>query len=123
MNLSELVAGAVVSASPTTSATALAQLMEAEGVGSVAILDGDGEFVGIVTDRDLVRLVAESGKGNTKAEEIMTRHPDTVDIDTDISDAADWMNATGYRHLPVTEEAKLVGMVSIKDLLWALAER
>ncbi|MGH8912731.1 MAG: CBS domain-containing protein [Acidimicrobiia bacterium] len=49
----------------------------------------------------------------------MTAEPDTIDVETDIEDAIDWLNATGYRHLPVTENDRLVGIVSIKDLLWA----
>jgi CBS domain-containing protein len=99
----------------------LAQLMEAEGVGSVAILDDGDEFVGIVTDRDIVSAVARNQDRGATAGEIMTETPDTIEIDTEISDAVAWMNATGYRHLPVTDNGALVGMVSIKDLLWAVA--
>jgi CBS domain-containing protein len=121
MNLSELVAGAVVAAPMQTKLIDLAQLMEAEGVGSVAILDDSDEFVGIVTDRDIVGAVARNQDRVATAGEIMTETPDTVEIDTEISDAVAWMNATGYRHLPVTDNGALVGMVSIKDLLWAVA--
>jgi CBS domain-containing protein len=52
----------------------------------------------------------------------MTVAPDMVEIDTDVSDAVSWLNATGYRHLPVTDDGKLVGIVSIKDLLWAISD-
>jgi CBS domain-containing protein len=51
----------------------------------------------------------------------MTEAPDTIEIDTEVSDAVAWLNATGYRHLPVTDNGTLAGMVSIKDLLWAVA--
>jgi CBS domain-containing protein len=121
MNLSELVAGAIVVAPMQTRLIDLAQLMEAEGVGSVAILDDGDEFVGIVTDRDIVSAVARNQDRGATAGEIMTETPDTIEIDTEISDAVAWMNATGYRHLPVTDNGALVGMVSIKDLLWAVA--
>jgi CBS domain-containing protein len=96
--------------------------MEAEGVGSIAITDANGEFVGIVTDRDIVIAVAHSSEISTPAEEVMTVAPDMVEIDTDVSDAVSWLNATGYRHLPVTDDGKLVGILSIKDLLWAISD-
>ncbi len=120
MNISELVAGAIVTAPPSMKLVDVAKLMEAEGVGSVAVLDVNDEFVGIVTDRDIVHAVARSEEDAT-ARDIMTAAPDTVEIDTEISEAVAWMNATGYRHLPVTDNGNLVGMVSIKDLLWAVA--
>jgi CBS domain-containing protein len=121
MNLSELVAGAIVAAPVEMKLIDLARLMEAEGVGSVAILDDHGEFVGIVTDRDIVGAVARNQGRGTTAGEIMTEAPDTIEIDTEVSDAVAWLNATGYRHLPVTDNGALAGMVSIKDLLWAVA--
>ena len=120
MNMSELVAGAIVAAPPSMKLVDVAKLMEAEGVGSVAVIDTNEDFIGIVTDRDIVHAVARSEEDAT-ASEIMTEAPDTIEIDTEISDAVAWMNATGYRHLPVTENGTLVGMVSIKDLLWAVA--
>ncbi|MDH3462954.1 MAG: CBS domain-containing protein [Acidimicrobiia bacterium] len=120
MNLSELVPGPPISCSPTTTAKAAARLMEAEHVGSIAVIDDD-QFVGLVTDRDMVQLVANATDANVPVSTFMTQQPDTVDIDTEVEDAADWLNATGYRHLPVTRNGKLIGMISIKDLLWAIA--
>lgn len=120
MNMSELVAGAIVTAPPGLKLIDVAKLMEAEGVGSVAVVDENDDFIGIVTDRDIVHAVARSEQ-NATAGEIMTAAPDTIEIDTEISEAVAWMNATGYRHLPVTDNGSLVGMVSIKDLLWAIA--
>lgn len=120
MNMSELVAGAIVAAPPGMKLIDVAKLMEAEGVGSVAVVDENDDFIGIVTDRDIVHAVARSEQ-NATADEIMTVAPDTIEIDTEISEAVAWMNATGYRHLPITDNGTLVGMVSIKDLLWAVA--
>jgi CBS domain-containing protein len=120
MNMSELVAGAIVTAPPSMKVIDVAKLMEGEGVGSVAVVDESDDFIGIVTDRDIVHAVARSEEDATAAE-IMTGAPDTIEIDTEISEAVAWMNATGYRHLPITDNGTLVGMVSIKDLLWAVA--
>jgi CBS domain-containing protein len=64
--------------------------------------------------------VARGDDGAVRASEVMTEAPDTIEIDTEVTDAVAWMNATGYRHLPVTDEGHLIGMVSIKDLLWAV---
>lgn len=120
MNLADLVPGPPVACKLTTTATEAAQLMEAEHVGSVAVME-DEQFVGLVTDRDMVQLVAEKTSFDVAVATFMTPDPDTVDIETEVSDAADWLNATGYRHLPVTRHGQLVGMISIKDLLWAIA--
>lgn len=122
MNLSELIGGTIVTANTTTQLTELASTMEAEGVGSVAITDNHGDVVGIVTDRDIVRAVAQNLEFTAPAESVMTASPDMIEIDTEISDAVSWLNATGYRHLPVTDGGSLVGMISIKDLLWAISD-
>lgn len=122
MNLSELIGGTIVTAKTTTQLDELASKMEAEGVGSVAITDHHGDFVGIVTDRDIVKAVAQNADYATPAESVMTTSPDMIEIDTEVADAVRWLNATGYRHLPVTDGGSLVGMVSIKDLLWAISD-
>jgi CBS domain-containing protein len=43
-----------------------------------------------------------------------------MDPDIEVTDAAEWMLAAGYRHLPVAESGKLLGMVSMKDIMWAI---
>lgn len=121
MNLHEVVSGELVTSRPGMTMVALARLMDEESVGSVAILDEAGTFVGLVTDRDIVRAVARGMGTDSDVGAFMTGAVDTIEIDTEVSDAVAWLNATGYRHLPVTDGAKLVGMVSIKDLLWAVA--
>lgn len=121
MNLTDVVSGELVTSQPGTTMMAVAELMDEQSVGSVAIVDEAGDFIGLVTDRDIVKAVARGLAMDCDVADIMTRAVDTIEIDTELSDAVAWLNATGYRHLPVTDGAKLVGMVSIKDLLWALA--
>lgn len=105
---------------PDVSLTEAAAKMIAEGVGSLAVFDGE-QLIGIVTDRDVVQSVADSTALELTVGDVMTQDPDTVGGDLDVNDAVDWLNATGYRHLPVTDGKQLVGIVSIKDLLWAIS--
>jgi CBS domain-containing protein len=95
--------------------------MKAEDVGSLAVLH-EGELEGILTERDILRAVAEGADLDTEfASEWMTPNPDTISAEFDVEEAADWMLATGYRHLPITDEdGALIGIASIKDVLWAL---
>jgi CBS domain-containing protein len=52
----------------------------------------------------------------------MSAAPDVVDPDTRVSDAAAWMLETGYRHLPVVSGGELLGIIDIRDVLWALVK-
>lgn len=118
-----LIGGPPVTCEPTDRIDALAARMLDEGVGSVAVMQGS-RLVGIVTDRDLVQVVAGGGSaGSPTVADVMTEQPDTIDEGYSVEDAVDWLNATGYRHLPITHNGSLFGIVSIKDLLWAIAER
>jgi CBS domain-containing protein len=119
MNMSDLISGPPVACRPDVLVSELAETMISEGVGSLAVIDGE-RLVGIVTDRDIVQAVADATTGEATAADIMTMGPDTIDVDMEVEDATEWLNATGYRHLPVTDDGRLVGIVSIKDLLWAL---
>ena len=80
-----------------------------------------GFLIGIITERDILKSV---GLGNnpdlTTVNDLMTPDPDYLEPDVTVEDAADWMLAAGYRHLPVAEDGKILGMLSIKDVLWAL---
>mgnify|MGYP001944340061 CR=1 FL=1 len=116
----ELVAGEVGTCSADTPIVDAAKRMIADDVGSLLVMD-DLDIVGIVTERDILRAVAQQAThGIVKT--IMTPEPDLLESDVAVREAAEWMMAAGYRHLPVVKQGKLAGMVSIKDLVWALTE-
>ena len=89
----------------------------------MAVVDGF-DLVGLITERDLRRAISSSVDFDaTKVSEVMSKDPDTFDPDLDVWDAAAWIAESGYRHLPVIDEAgELLGVVSIRDLLRALID-
>ena len=97
-----------------------AALMKARNVGSVAILD-DACLKGIFTERDMVsRVVAEHRDPDTTTlGEVMTVQPDSIAPSATALDALRLMEDGGYRHLPVVEGNKVIGMVSRRDFIGA----
>ena len=99
-----------------------ARAMVEAGTGSLAVIKGR-DMVGIVTERDVVEAV---GGGYDPADETvtewMTEDPDTFSPDVDVEEAAAWLLQVGYRHLPVIEDDELLGVVSIRDILFAIVE-
>ncbi len=99
-----------------------AQRMRDAGIGSLAVMEA-GRLVGIVTERDVVNAVADAvDPAQALVGAWMTRDPDVLDPDVSVETAAEWLLATGYRHLPVVDGESLMGIVSIKDVLWAVEE-
>ena len=91
-------------------------VMAQHRVGSVLVMVGD-RLVGIFTERDTVRALSQSH--DAPRHEIlswMTHDPKTVGPDVDSEDALRTMLDNGFRHLPVVEDGKVVGVVSIRDL-------
>jgi CBS domain-containing protein len=81
------------------------------------------DLVGLITERDIRRSVAEGIELVATVSSIMSADPDTFDPDLDVWDAAAWISESGYRHLPVVDdEGALLGVVSVRDLLKALVE-
>jgi CBS domain-containing protein len=91
-------------------------LMKAKSCGAVAIARA-GRLEGIFTERDLVNRVVAGGldPARTRLDKVMTRDPDSVRADTPVAQALRLMEDGGYRHLPVVEGGRLVGMVSRRD--------
>jgi len=103
----------------------VAKVMRSNGISSVVVLDGDGTLAGIVTERDIVNLVAAGGDPQSVqvAHGMTRRHLETCEPKVDIVEAADRMVSLNIRHLPVVERGKVVGIVSIRDLTrWASEE-
>ncbi len=94
-----------------------AQAMTQRRIGAVMVIDGP-RLVGIFTERDLLsKVVALKRDPDTvRLAEVMTRDPDTIGPDETAFAALDMMRKRGYRHLPVMDGGRLVGMVSVRDL-------
>jgi CBS domain-containing protein len=93
-----------------------ALLMRDQQVGDVLVCDGD-RLLGIVTDRDLVvRGIAETTDASTPVGQLCTADPITVEAGRPVEEAAEVMAANAVRRLPVTEDGRLVGVVSLGDL-------
>jgi CBS domain-containing protein len=93
-----------------------AREMRAQGVGAV-LVTRDGRLDGIFTERDMVNRVVAAGRDpdTTTLSEVMTRQPDTIAPDASAIEALRRMNDGGFRHLPVVDRGRLVGIVSRRD--------
>ena len=114
----------VKTASTEDSFADVAKMMRTHGISSVVVLDGK-KLAGIVTERDIVNLVAAGGDPHdTTVEHGMTRRDlITVTSKTELSEAAEEMVSRNIRHLPVVDGDEVVGIVSIRDMTrWAAEE-
>jgi CBS domain-containing protein len=114
----------VKTASTDDSFADVAKTMRANGISSVVVLDGT-KLSGIVTERDIVNLVAAGGDPHTTTvEHGMTKQGlATVSPKADLNEAAQAMVSKNIRHLPVVEGEDVVGIISIRDMTrWAADE-
>jgi CBS domain-containing protein len=112
----EVMSRTLLTAEPTTALAQAAERMSDRGVGAILVLSGDS-VSGILTERDVLRAVATGGVEGTNVAAWMTRDPETVDVSESLGQAAAVMIHGGFRHLPVTDGGKPVGIVSIRDLM------
>jgi CBS domain-containing protein len=92
--------------------------MSERQVGAV-LVTRDGALEGIFTERDLLQRVVAPGRdpNGTRLVEVMTKNPDTIEADGYAIEALSRMSERGYRHLPVLDQGRLVGIVSRRDFL------
>ena len=98
----------------------VAKVMESKEVGSVLVLDKEsGEIAGIVTERDIVKKVVAKGVDGSSymVKGIMSSPLLTIDSNKTIFEAGDYMDQKKVRHLAVTESGKVVGIISVRDLI------
>jgi len=110
---------------PTTTIKQAVKVMNAHGIGSLMVHDGE-QYVGIFTERDVLSRVIDAGRDPEKAHvgEAMTRHPVTVDDTTTLGQAMGLMQKYRFRHIPVTHgpDKEMCGILSINDLTATLVE-
>lgn len=101
------------------------QAMAKRRFGAVPVVDAEGKLVGIFSERDALVRVMAAGKdpATTRLDEVMTRDPDTVKSSDAVLHALELMNQNGYRHLPVVDNGRLIGLVSIRDLYRSVKEQ
>jgi CBS domain-containing protein len=122
MIVRDLVGGEAVWIEPTKTMREAVQTMSDHDVGALAV-EVKGRLTGIITERDVLKACADDlDLDNTSVSTCMTSYPDAFDPDMSVESAADWLLGAGYRHLPVVDGARVIGVVSIKDILWALTE-
>lgn len=108
----------VYQVSPTVSVFEALQLLAEYGIGALVVMD-QGKLVGVVSERDYTRKVALAGKNSkeTTVADIMTKDVVTVAPNTGTTNCMALMSQKKIRHLPVMEGAKVLGMISIRDIM------
>lgn len=108
----------VYEVAPSTSVFEALQCLATHGVGALAVM-AQGRLVGVVSERDYTRKVALQGRNSrdTLVADIMTREVITVSADTGTHACMSLMSQYKIRHLPVMEGERLLGMISIRDLM------
>ncbi|MEO8475431.1 MAG: CBS domain-containing protein [Actinomycetota bacterium] len=124
MQVADIMHTDVISADAGDTFADVAKLMRTHGISSVVVLEGK-KLSGILTERDIVNLVAAGGDPHSvKVAHGMTRRDlETISSKIDIAQAAEHMVSRNIRHLPVVDRGRVVGIVSIRDLTkWAAEE-
>jgi CBS domain-containing protein len=107
----------IISLPPDTTVRAATKVMAKHKIGAVPVTES-GRLIGIFTERDLIsRVIArEADPDATRLRDVMTPHPQTIDVAESAGKALQMMRDGGFRHLPVTQKGQLLGIVSIRDI-------
>ena len=118
MQVKDIMCRQTVSIAPEASVASAARLLARQNVGALPVCSADGRLRGIVTDRDIVTRCLAAGRSpsTTAVEEIMTTAVVSARPDMDLELAAGLMGRRQIRRLPVTENGRLCGMLSLGDL-------
>lgn len=118
MRVKDCMTKQVISVGAGEPVSVAARLMARYNLGALPVRGADGQLEGMLTDRDIVLrcIAAERSPKTVRVREVMTRSVAAAAPDTDATAAAGIMAARQVRRLPVTEDGRLVGMVSLADL-------
>jgi CBS domain-containing protein len=112
---------AVIGVSPFDTILSVSRTLSENRIGAALVRDPDGAVMGIISERDIVRGMAAHGPGTTglQAQQFMTREVISISPQHRVTEAMEVMTNKRVRHLPVMEDGKVIGMVSIGDLVKA----
>jgi Predicted signal-transduction protein containing cAMP-binding and CBS domains len=111
--------GDIISIEPTADLATAAKLLSKHRIGSVVILGAGERLVGILSERDIVRALSEQGAGALALPvgQVMTRDVATCGEDDTVASIMERMTAGRFRHMPVVADGRLVGVISIGDVV------
>jgi CBS domain-containing protein len=111
--------GDIIDIEPAADLAAAVKLLTAHRIGALLIRGAGGRLAGILSERDIVRALAEHGTGALKLAvgQVMTREVETCGEDETVAEIMERMTAGKFRHMPVMSNGKLVGLVSIGDMV------
>lgn len=111
--------GKVVTARSDTTVETAIRMLKLEGIGALIVSDHGGKILGIVSERDVVRALVDHGGDlmNMPVAKLMTRAVKTCTPDANIQEVMSEMTRSRIRHLPVVENGKLCGIISIGDVV------
>jgi len=124
MKVSDVMTSEIITCSPNERLSDCARMMKDLNIGITPVVDQDEKLVGVITDRDIAVRAVSRGEDLSKATvgQFMTPSPTTVDTNSNVEAAADLMAGAQVRRLPVTQNGKLVGIVSLGDLAVDIGE-
>jgi CBS domain-containing protein len=107
----------IICIQPTADLAAAAKLLSTHRIGALVVLDAGGHLVGILSERDIVRTMADVGGAALQlpVAQVMTRDVSTSDVNDSLTTVMDRMTKGKFRHMPVLDRDRLVGLVSIGD--------
>ena len=111
----------ITSVAPTATIAEVAEALSAHAIGAVLVMDRADQLLGIVSERDIMRSLAAAGARTLEmtAGQLMTRTLQVAHPETTVAEAMRMMTAGRFRHLPVLDGDRLVGLVSIGDVVKA----
>lgn len=109
----------VVTLEPDQTLARAAQLLGARRIGAVVVVDGDRRIVGILSERDIVRAIGETGADalTLRVDQVMTSKVTTCGEAHTVNHVMEVMTRGRFRHLPVEKDGRLAGIISIGDVV------
>lgn len=112
--------GRVITIGPDQMLRDVVALLVVHNIGALVVIDEAGELVGIISERDIIRRLAEDENAfGQRVSEVMTRRVITATPQDEIISVAHTMTEKHFRHLPILEGRRLIGIISIGDILKA----
>ena len=109
----------IICVEPTADLATASKLLSKHRIGALVVLDAGGRLVGILSERDIVRMMSDRGSSalRLRVAQVMTRKVSTCDVNDSISSVMDRMTKGRFRHMPVLDNGRIAGLVSIGDVL------